>query len=189
LRLQTAFFSTVIFVAACATEPPPEQLSAEESEVLTGAVEDTVETLSAIGTTDFGINAAVFRGLRCATVETDRRTFLTVTLDCKRPFDITGTVHFERSSPEQLISITDLIVRRTSIDSATTLVVPNDPTQPRTFDGALIVSGPRRVLDAVVSASWVVSGRCVILNADVFVSRNSVERALTITDRRICRRF
>jgi hypothetical protein len=73
--------------------------------------------------------------------------------------------------------------------TSTTLVVPTDPTLPRTFDGALVVVGPRRELDSVVPARWVASGRCIILNAAGLVSLNSGEHSFAITDKRICRRF
>ena len=179
----------MVFVAACSEDPPAEPLSAEESEVVMKAVEDTVEALSEVNTTDLAVTAVTYRRIPCATVETDRRTFLTVTYACTFPFKIEGTIHFEKSSPEQLISITDLMINKMSIDSATTLVVPTSPTQPRTFDGALVVEGPRRELTSVVTASWVVSGRCMILDAAGFVLINAVEHSWTITGKRVCRRF
>jgi hypothetical protein len=189
VRLQAGSLLIVIVTAACTAAPPPEPLSEEETQALTRAVEDTAETLSEVNTTDLGVTAAIYRLIPCAKVETDRRTFVTVTYACTRPFQIAGTVHFEKSSSEQLISITDLMINSTAIDSATTLVIPKDPAAPRTFDGALVVSGPRRELDRLVSASWVVSGRCIILDAAIFESRNSVEHAVTITGKRICRRW
>jgi hypothetical protein len=164
-------------------------LSAEESAVVTKAVEDTVEMLSLVNTTNLAVTALTFRLIPCATVETDQRTFVTVTYACTAPLKIEGTVHFEKSTPEQLISITDLMINNVSVDSATTLVIPTSPTQPRTFDGALVVVGPTRELDSVVSASWVISGRCMILDAAGFVSINSADHSWTITGKRICRRF
>jgi hypothetical protein len=179
----------LIALAACAADPPVPPLTAEESAAVTKAVEDTVETLSLVNTTNLAVTALTFRLIPCATVETDRSTFVTVTYACTTPFKIEGTVHFEKSTPEQLISITDLMINNVSVDSATTLVIPTDPTQPRTFDGALVVVGPTRELDSVVSASWVMSGRCFILDAAGFVSVNSVDHSWTITGKRICRRF
>jgi hypothetical protein len=189
VRLQTASPVLIIVAAACTTEPPPEPLSEAEAAVLAQAVEDTVETIAEVNTTDLAVTAATYRRIPCTTVDTDRTTFTTVTFDCSFPFEISGTVHFERSSPEQLITITDLLINKTSIDSAKTLVIPRDPKLPRTFDGALVVSGPRRELNSVVSASWVVSGKCLILDAAIFTLKNSVEHSVTITDKRICRRF
>jgi hypothetical protein len=183
------FLLTVLVAAACSADPPAEPLSAAESEAVTNAVSDTVEMLSEVNTTNLSVTAFTYRRIPCATVDTDGHTFVTVTYACTKPFKISGTVHFEKSTPEQLISITDLLINDVSIDSATTLVVPTNPTLPRTFDGALVVVGPRRELDSVVSASWVASGRCIILNAAGFVSLNAVEHSFTITDKRICRRF
>jgi hypothetical protein len=180
---------TVVVAAACTAEPPAEPLSAAESEVMTSAVSDTVEMVSLVGSTNIAVTALTHRLIPCATVDSDNRTFVTVTYACTRPFAIEGTIHFEKSTPEQLITVSDLLVNKVSIDSATTLVVPTDPTARRTFDGALVVVGPTRELDAVVSASWVVSGRCMVLDAAGFVLLNSVEHAFTITGKRICRRF
>lgn len=175
--------------AACSADPAEEPLSIEESAVITQAVEDTVETLAEVNTPNLAVTALAYRLIPCATVETDRQTFLTVTYDCGKPFEIEGTVHFERSTPEQLITITDLMVRETAIDSATTLVVPQSPTAPRTFDGALVVDGPKRELTSIVSASWVPSGRCIILDAAGFVQLGATEHAWTITAKKVCRRF
>lgn len=98
--------------------------------MLAQAVEDTVETVSEVNTTDLAVTAATYRRIPCTTVDTDRSTFTTVTFDCSFPFEISGTIRFERSSPEQLITITDLLINKTSIDSAKTLVIPKDPTLP-----------------------------------------------------------
>ena len=175
--------------AACSADPAEEPLTAEESAAVTKAVEDTVETLAEVRTTNFAVTALAYGLIPCADIETDRQTFLTVTYDCAKPFEITGTVHFEKSTPEQLITITDLMVKDTAIDSATTLVVPQSPTAPRTFDGALVVDGPRRELTSIVSASWVASGRCIILDAAGFVMLGETEHAWTITAKKVCRRF
>lgn len=160
-----------------------------ESEVVTNAVSDTVEMLSEVNTTNLSVTAFTYRHIPCATVDTDGRTFATVTYACTTPFKMSGTIRFEKSTPDQLITITDLLVNGVAIDSATTLVVPTDPALPRTFDGAVVVEGPRRELDSVATASWVVSGRCMTLNAAGFVSFDSVQHAWTITDKRVCRRF
>ena len=186
--LRTACLLTVL-VAACSASPPEEPLTAEESEAVAKAVEDTVEIVSEVNTADIAVTAATYRRIPCTTVDTDRRTFTTITFACTFPFKIEGTVHFERSTPEQLVTVTDLMINKVSFDSATTLVVPRDPTLPRTFDGALVVVGPHRELDSVVTASWVVSGKCVILDAAGFTLINSVEHSFTITGKRICRRF
>lgn len=189
MTTRTASLLTVLVAAACSADPPAEPLSAAESEVVTNAVSDTVEMVSVVGSTNIAVTAFTHRLIPCATVDTDNRTFVTVTYACTKPFAIEGTVHFERSTPEQLITVTDLLVNKVSIDSATTLVVPADPTARRTFDGAMVIAGPTRELDSVISASWVVSGRCIILDAAGFVLLNSVEHAFTITGKRICRRF
>lgn len=193
MKQSTTALFILAAVTACSSEPADvpdgEPLTEEETALLTRSVEDTAEMLSEVNTTDFGVTALSYRRIKCADVETDRLTFLTVTFSCTIPFKISGTIEFEKSTPEQLTSITDLMVGKTAIDSATTLVVPADPKAPRTFDGALIVDGPRRQLSRIVSASWVETGKCIVLDAAIFSTRNAVEQSVMITGKRICRRF
>ena len=189
MSLRAGLFLTVFIVIGCATDPPAEPLTAEESEAVTAAVSDTAEQLSQVTTSNLGVVAGIYRLIPCVSVDTDRSTFVTVTYDCKFPFKIQGVVHFEKADPETLNTVTDLQINSVAIDSVTTLVVPADPTATRTFFGALVVDGPRRELDSAVVATWVVDGRCIVLDASGAVSINGVEHPWAVTGKRVCHRF
>ena len=184
---------TVFLIGACATDPPEatdEPLSEEETALTRRAVENAVEAVSEVTTMDLSLNATRFRRLRCATVDTDRRTYLTVTYDCTRPFAIEGTVHYERATPEIFNTIVDLTVETKKIDSVASLFIPRDRTQARTYDGVLVVDGPTRDLEVLSHASWVHDGRCIVLDAVGSVTLNgTTTRMWDFTGKRICRRF
>lgn len=180
-----------VLVMACATEPAdPESLSPPTEEELTSAragAEEIVSTVAEVELADLSDIADRHRHMSCVTVDTDHMTFTTITYACTRPFVKQGTVHFERPAPGLLVTVVDLLVRRTTIDSAATLYIPPDRTQPRTYDGALVVVSPHRELESAVSATWVPDGRCFLLNATGSITVNGHHRDWTIVDKRVCR--
>jgi hypothetical protein len=176
---------------ACATEPadPESTTPPTESELASAreGAEEIMTTLAEVELADLSDIADRHRHMRCVTVDTDHQTFTTITYACTRPFVKQGTVHFERPAAGLLVTVVDLLVHRTTIDSAATLFIPPDRTQPRTFDGALVVVGPHRELNSAVSATWVPDGRCFLLDATGTITVNGHTRNWTITGKRVCR--
>jgi hypothetical protein len=186
LRL-SAPLATLLF-AACASEQPAEPVTEAEAAVTSQAVEDTIVTVSAMNTTDLRLVAAGYRS-DCAVVETDDLTFVMVTYTCTGPLATHGTIRLELTAPQTVVSTGELAIGGVAIDGSATLTIPADPTKPRTFDGQLTVTGPRRELDAEAHATWIPSGNsCVTINGQGATSVGAASRTWVITNATACRR-
>jgi hypothetical protein len=188
--MSTTRFASIasVLLAACATDSTSEPVSEQEAAITEQAVEDTVVTVSIASTGDLASLAASFQLNSCATVETNNTTFVTVTFaSCPGRLATAGTIHFERTSLQAMSATIDLAVGGVAIAGELALALPLDASKPRTFDGQLVIEGPRRELTVDAAASWVVQGSCVTFDASGMVAASSHQRSWEIIARTACR--
>jgi hypothetical protein len=173
-----------------------EPISAQESAVATGAVEGAVVAMAPIASTSPASIAASYRAAfgagaaSCATVATDNLTYVTVTFACTGVLATTGSVHLQLTSPTTLEAMANLTVGGVEIDGELQLSVPASPSSQRTFEGSLSIVGPRRMLTADASASWIVNGSCLTYSASGNVAAEGPvgkgSSTFEVTSRTIC---
>jgi hypothetical protein len=187
--LRLAPLSLSLSLVACvaqdtATEEP---ITTQESTMATGAVEGTVVAMAPITSGGPASVAAAYRasfgldGARCATVETDNLTFVTVTFACAGPLATTGSIHLELKSATTLEASADLSIGGTDVNGSLLVTIPAAPGAQGSFDGEISITGPRRTLTADASASWTVNGSCVTYSASGEISAEGPRRSASTT--------
>jgi hypothetical protein len=188
--MSTTRFASIasVLLAACATDSTNEPVSQQEAAITEQAVEDTVVTVSIASTSDLASLAASYRLNPCASVETNNTTFVTVTYaSCPGRLATTGTIHFELSSLQAMAATIDLTMGGVAIDGELAITLPIDPSKQRTFDGELVITGPRRELTVDATASWLVNGSCVTFDASGMVTASANQSSWEIIARTACR--
>lgn len=197
LRLVSLALALPLSLVACTDEDRAEDpITTQESAMATSAMEGVVVTMAPITSTSPALIAASFKQsfggvVSCATVATDDTTFVDVTFSCTGLLATTGTLHIERVSPTKLEATADLKVGEIEISGSVALTLPALPGGTRTLDAEISIAGPRRMLAAEASASWVTNGSCVTYSASGNITaegpRGSGEATLEVDDRTVCR--
>jgi hypothetical protein len=172
--LRIASVSLSLSLVACAAQESgsDDAVTAQESAATTQAVEGMVVAMAPADRGGPAAVAAAYHasfgadGLRCATIATDNLTFVDVTFACTGPLATTGTIRLELTSPTTFAATADLTVGGVEIAASLDLSVPLAPSAEGSFDGELVIAGPRRMLTADAHASWVVNGACVTYSSE-----------------------
>jgi hypothetical protein len=196
LRLASFALALPLSLVACTDDDgAKDPISTQESALGTSAVEGVVVAMAPITSTSPALIAASFRQsfggmVSCAAVATDDVSFVTVTFSCTGLLAMTGTLHIERVSPTQLEATADLKVGEIEIEGSVAMTLPALPDSTRTLDAELSIVGPRRMLAAEATASWVTNGSCVTYSASGSIAaegpRGSGEATLEVDDRTVC---
>jgi hypothetical protein len=198
--LRLAPLSLSLSLVACATDDAgsgsAEPISSQESAMTHQAVEGTVIAMAPITSNNPATIAAAYRasfgagGASCATVATDDLTFVTVTFACTGALATTGSLELRRTSPTTVEATADLAIGGVALDGSLEVTVPVAPSEERTFEGQITITGSRRTLTAGAAASWTSNGDCVTYSATGNVlaegPRGSASAAFEVDAKTVC---
>ncbi len=196
--LSLASLSLSLSLVACASDGSgsTEPISSQEAAMTNQAVEGAVIAMAPVTSNNLATIAAAYRasfstgGASCATVATDNLTFVTVTFACTGALATTGSIDLRLTSPTTFEAAAALTIGGVSIDGTLEVTVPPAPSEERTFEGQLTITGARRTLTADAAASWTASGECVTYSAagDVVAEgpRGSASAGFEIDAKTVC---